>query len=98
MARRETYSDSFTGEADKRIRLILGEGGDTEKRRSLRRSLLNVIKNELTPRQKEIIVLYYFKDMDIPNISSRLGVTSQAVSKVMCRARLRIFHVLQYYF
>ncbi|MBP7186873.1 MAG: sigma-70 family RNA polymerase sigma factor [Ruminococcus sp.] len=97
MARRETYSDTFTGKADEGIRAIL-EGGDHEDgTRKLRKILLNVINNELTPRQKEIIVLYYFKKTDIVTISKQLGVTPQAVSAAMIRGRLKLYRILKYY-
>lgn len=98
MAKRNTYSDTYTGEADKGIRLILEGGSDEEDpARRLRRVLLNVINNELTPRQKEIIMLYYFKDTDIVTIGKRLGISPQAVSAAMSRARLRMFRILKYY-
>ena len=97
MARRETYSDTFIGKADEGIRAIL-EGGDHEDgTRKLRKILLNVINNELTPRQKEIIVLYYFKKTDIVTISKQLGVTPQAVSAAMIRGRLKLYRILKYY-
>ncbi len=96
---RESYSDTFTGEADKNIRRILHESDDETgtSRINLKRILLNVIKNELTPRQKEIIMLYYFKNENTTEISQRLGVSPQAVSAAMARARLRMLRILQYY-
>lgn len=99
MSRRLTYSDSFSGEADREIRAILNENsGDSEELKGkLKRTMLKVIKNELTPRQKEIIMLYYFKDMDIVHIAGLLEITPQAVSSVMKRARLKIYRYLQYY-
>ena len=98
MPRRITYSDSFSGEADKGIRAILCDESDTseERVRKLRRILLNVINNELTSRQKEIIMLYYFKDMDIVRIGKLLGITPQAVSAAMKRARLKIYQYMKY--
>ena len=99
MSRRLTYSDSFSGEADREIRAILKEdSGDSEELTGkLKRTMLKVIKNELTPRQKEIIMLYYFKDMDIVHIAGLLEITPQAVSSAMKRARLKIYRYLQYY-
>ncbi len=96
MSRRETYSDSFCGDVDKNIRAILKDD-EEESGRKLRRVMLNVINNELTARQKEIIMLYYFKNMNIVAIGKKLGVTPQAVSAVMSRARLRMFRILKYY-
>ena len=97
MARRESYSDTFTGEADKGIRAILdGDEGEDNALR-LRKVLLKVINNELTPRQKQIIMLYYFKKKDTVRIGEELGSTPQAVSAAMARARLRLYRILQYY-
>lgn len=97
MSKREAYSETFTGELDKGIRTILVGDEEESSGQKLRRVLLKVINNELTARQKEIIMLYYFKDMDIISISRRLDITPQAVSGVMARARVRIFRILQYY-
>lgn len=96
MPRRKSYSDTFTGEADKNIRSILCCGEESQHAR-LKRILLKVINNELTPRQKEIIVLYYFRGKDTTEISEMLGVSPQAVSAARARARLRLFRILQYY-
>lgn len=97
MSRRESYSDTFTGEADKGIRAIL-EGGDREDAAlRLIKMLLKVINNELTPRQKQIIMLYYFKKKDIVRIAKELEISPQAVSAAMSRARLRMYRILQYY-
>lgn len=87
MAKRDTYSDSFTGEADRGIRLILGLDDDEEGSR-VRRVMLKIINNELTPRQKEIIMLYYFKDMDTVAIGKKLGGHSSGGlrSHVPCKA------------
>ena len=95
MPRRESYRDTFTGEADKEIRGILCGGNDDRVR--LRGVLLKVINNELTPRQKEIIMLYYFKDKDTTEIAELLGVSPQAVSAARARARLRLARILRYY-
>lgn len=94
---RESYSDTFTGQADSGIRAILYDKSEDDGVRKLRKLLLNVINNELTPRQKEIIMLYYFQNKDIVTIGRELGVTPQAVSAAMSRARLRMFRILQYY-
>lgn len=98
MSRRESYSDTYTGEADKNIRAILESESEVDSIRKLKKLLLNVINNELTPRQKEIIMLYYFKNIDIVTIAKQLKITPQAVSAVMARARIRMYRILQYYF
>ncbi len=100
MSRRITYSDDFNGEADSGIREILSEPSDDDDGRKMRlkKVLLNVIKNELTSRQSEIIMLYYFKGVNIVEIAQRQGISPQAVSALMKRARMRIFKYMKYYF
>ncbi len=97
MSKRKVYSDTFTGEADRGIRALLGRGERNETARKLRKVMLNVINNELTPRQKEIIMLYYFRDTDTVTISSMLGISPQAVSAAMSRARIKMYNILKYY-
>ena len=99
MPRRESYSDTFSGKADENIRSILyGKDEDSDSpRKRLRKILLNVINNELTARQKQIIMLYYFKEQNTTEIAQQLGVSPQSVSTTMARARMRMYRVLQYY-
>ncbi len=93
MPRRESYSDTFTGEIDSNIRRILCERSEESNTRSV---LLNVIKNELTERQREIITLYYFKGRNTTEIAGMLGISPQAVSAAMARGRKRILRIMQY--
>ena len=94
---RERYSDTFTGKADEGIRAILKESDEDDGASKLRKILLNVINNELTPSQKEIFMLYYFKRTDIVTIGKQLGISPQAVSAAMKRARLKMYRILRYY-
>ena len=98
MSRRLSYSDTFNGEADKGIRAILESHEGEGKTAKLKRTLLNIIKNELTARQSEIIMLYYFKGMDMVQIAKMLGISPQSVSKTMSRAKVKIYNILRYYF
>ena len=97
MSRRNSYSDTYTGKVDEGLRLILEGHKEDDDRNKLKKVLLKVINNELTPRQKQIIMLYYFQRTDIVTIARDLGISPQAVSAVMARARLRLFRILQYY-
>lgn len=97
MSIRESYKDTFSGEADEGIRAILFDQSDEDSTKRLKKILLNIIKNELTPRQKEIIMLYYFKRTDIVTIGKLLGITPQSVSVTMRRARLKMYRILRYY-
>ncbi len=94
MSKRKSYLDIFTGESDENIHNILNSDNDNSR---LKKLLLNVINNELTPRQKEIIMLYYFKNTNIVTIAKKLEITPQAVSAVISRAKVRMYKILKYY-
>ena len=97
MPRRNSYDDTFNGRADRSIKAILGESSEDGNFLRLKKMLLGVIKNELTPRQKQIIVLYYYKGLDTTTIGKQLGISQQAVSGLLARARQAIFRVMRYY-
>jgi RNA polymerase sigma-70 factor (ECF subfamily) len=88
----------MSGREDMGIKRILSRGDNDSESSRLRSILLKVIKNELTPRQKEIIMLYYFKGADIADISERLGISQQAVYASMSRAKKTMYGILKYYF
>ena len=96
VTRRKRYSDKTTGEADKNIRAIIEARSNESSVSRLKRILLNIINNELTPRQKEIIMLYYFKGLDTVTIARQYGITPQAVSAIMSRARKRMYRIMKY--
>lgn len=96
MPRRESYNDLFSGSPDEGIRLAL-ENDSSDENRNIRKVLLKVINNELTTRQRDIIMLYYYKGLNTSEIAERMNVTPQAVCGVLSRARLRVFRILRYY-
>ncbi|MDE6035502.1 MAG: sigma-70 family RNA polymerase sigma factor [Ruminococcus sp.] len=96
MTRRRRYSDKITGEIDKNIRALIEIRSNESSVTRLKRILLNVINNELTARQKEIIMLYYFKGLDTVTIAKQYGITPQAVSAIMSRARKRMYRIMKY--
>ena len=99
MPNRERYSDDFTGKADESLRAILfsDDDGDNDRIRRMKRVLAKAINTELTAKQRNAIMLYYYEGMNMVQIAERLGITFQAVSRMISRGRLRLFRVLQYY-
>ncbi len=95
MSRRVSLPD-FLGEEDSDINALFSD--EYNKRANVKRVLLRVIENELTERQKQIINLYYFKNMNIVSIAEKLGVSPASVSITMKRARNTIIKYMQYYF
>lgn len=92
----------FLGEAefcaDKRISELIGvaeAGGD--KHRLMIKIMRNIIENELSERQRQMIGLYYFRRMNIPEIAEMLGVNRSTVSRTLSRGRRNILEKMKYF-
>lgn len=76
---------------------IQQESGDNSQRRQrLLHNLSRAITEELTPRQQEMLHLYYYKRYTMAQIAAQLGVNKSTVSRTLQRARVRLHHILQY--
>ncbi|MCM1022946.1 MAG: sigma-70 family RNA polymerase sigma factor [Prevotella sp.] len=92
----------FLGEAefsaDKRIAELIGDGEpDNDKHKLMIKILRNVVENELTERQRQMIGLYYFKRMNIPEIAETLGLNRSTVSRTISRGRRNIMERMKYF-
>lgn len=99
MATRFTFDDGLDGaKPDDVIIELLGTKSGEIDNNKIKRILLNVIKGELTENQQKMVIMYYFKRMKLQEIADSTGVTVQAVSATLARARNRLYRVLKYYF
>ena len=55
-----------------------------------------VIERELTQKQREIILAYYFQDKSIPDIAAERGIHKSSVCRCLQRAEKRVWHCLKY--
>ena len=69
---------------------------NSERLAGLRRSLRQAREQELTPRQRQMLALYYDQGMNIPRIAQELGVNRSTVSRTLRRARDRLYRCLRY--
>lgn len=69
---------------------------NSERLDRLRRTLRQAREQELTPRQQEILGLYYDEGMNIPQIAEKLGVNRSTISRSLSRARNRLYRCLRY--
>ena len=51
---------------------------------------------ELTPRQRQMVELYYDQEMNTTAIAQLLGVQRSTVSRTLRRARARLYQFLRY--
>ncbi len=74
--------------------------GDTnaEQLSRLLRQLHQAREQELTPRQREFLLLYYDQRLSMQAIADQCGIHVSTVSRTLRRARERLRHVLQYAF
>ena len=62
----------------------------------LRRNLRQARERELTPRQRQILTLYYDRGLTMAQIAGRLGVNRSTVCRTLHRARDRLYRHLRY--
>lgn len=71
-------------------------GDDSQRRARLLRNLSRAMAAELTPRQREILHMYIWQEMNMADIAAVLGINKSTVSRSLCRAFRRLRHCLQY--
>lgn len=55
-----------------------------------------VVDEELTERQRQMVEMYYFQRLSMPEIALKLGVSPSSVSRTIMRGRGRIRKFLKY--
>lgn len=55
-----------------------------------------VIREELTPIQREILLAYYIQDLSVPRIAEMRGVHKSTVSRTLHRAEGKLRRYLRY--
>ena len=69
---------------------------NSERLDRLRRNLRQAREQELTPRQRQVLSLYYDQGMNIPQIAGELGLNRSTVSRTLRRAKDRLYRCLRY--
>ncbi len=60
------------------------------------RRVNRVIRQELTEKQREILLAYYFENLTVPEIAALRGVNRSTVSRTLHRAEMRLRKYLTY--
>ena len=93
---RVTYNDIFSGTEDERISEITGNHSSDEQRQKIQKILMEIIENELSPKQRTAIKEYFFNHRSMPEIAEQQGVSVSAVSAMIRRGKKRIKEFLKY--
>lgn len=62
----------------------------------LKRNLIRAIREELTDRQRRVLVMYYARDMTLAQIGKELNVRPSTVSRTLHRGEERLRRCLRY--
>ena len=62
----------------------------------LRQNLRRARQQEVTPRQQQVLTLYYDQGMNMTQIAQTLGVNCSTVSRTIRRAKQRLYRCLRY--
>lgn len=69
---------------------------NTEEMSRVKQNLLTALKEDVTPRQREMLMLYYGQQMNMREIGDRLGVDKSTVSRTIKRGERRLQRCLRY--
>ena len=64
--------------------------------RQLRRNLASALREDVTERQRQVLLLYYDQGMTMKEIARELGVDRSTVSRTMKRGEQRLRRCLRY--
>lgn len=62
----------------------------------LRQNLIRCIREEITPRQREVLLMYYMQGLTQKQIAQTLGVDRSTVSRTIKRGEERLKRCLRY--
>ena len=62
----------------------------------VKRNLLRALREDVTPRQREMLLLYYGEQLNMRQIGTRLGVDKSTVSRTIKRGERRHQRCLRY--
>ena len=59
-------------------------------RKLIKKALMYVINEELSPKQRQYVVMYYIENLNMEEIAKRCNVSKSTVSRTVSRARKNI--------
>ena len=62
----------------------------------LKRNLIRALQEDVTPRQRQALLLYYSDGLNMREIGERLGVDKSTVSRTIKRGERRLRRCLRY--
>ncbi|MCI2055900.1 MAG: sigma-70 family RNA polymerase sigma factor [Oscillibacter sp.] len=93
-----TPFESRSSEFPEDLPIWPNQNGPNNKERltKMRRNLRSARQQELTPRQQQLLHLYYDEKRNMTEIANMLGINPSSVSRTIARARHRLNRCLRY--
>ncbi len=64
--------------------------------RQVRQNLVRALREDVTPRQRELLLLYYEEGLNMREIGERLGLDRSSISRTIKRGEARLRRCLRY--
>lgn len=78
------------------MRQIASDNGEDSSRSRLVRNLVRCIREEVSPRQREVLLMYYVRGLNQREIAMELGVNKSTISRTVKRGEQRLRQCLRY--
>lgn len=62
----------------------------------LKRNLIQALREDITPKQRQALLLYYAEGLNMREIGERLGVDKSTISRTIKRGERRLQRCLRY--
>ena len=62
----------------------------------LKRNLIRALREDVTPKQRQVLLLYYSEGLNMREIGEQLGVDKSTVSRTIKRGERRLQRCLRY--
>lgn len=88
--------DNTYGMVDLAVYTSLVAEDNREQVGRLKRNLKHALRQDITERQRQYMILYYGQGMSMEAIGKQLGVNKSTVSRTLKRGRQRLYRCLRY--
>ena len=77
-------------------RAISGQNTNTSTMSRMKRNLIRALREDVTEKQRQALLLYYGEGLNMKEIGARLGVDRSTVSRNIMRGEARLRRCLRY--
>ena len=88
-----SYDNTF-GMVDLAVYTELMAQDNKDQINRLKRNLTHALRQDITQRQREYMILYYGRNMSMEAIAKQCGVNKSTVSRTLKRGRQRLYRCL----